>query len=132
MKNKSQVEYKKTYSFKNRIKKIVLNALWLFFISMSIESFLFKTPYTINIGFMFLFYSMLVFPYRKYIYKKLNINITKGQKIFIILSLFFITAYLIKPNETNYLWCILSFILMILDCALVLLYSKSKFSNVHK
>ena len=58
MKNKSQVEYKKTYSFKNRIKKIVLNALWLFFISMSIESFLFKTPYTINIGFMFLFYSL--------------------------------------------------------------------------
>ena len=123
---------KEKYNFKQSLKKAFYNASWLFFISMGIESFVIGIPYTISIGFMFVFYSLFVFPWRDKIYKLLKIDLTKKQKWFIVFGIFFITAYLIKPEETNYLWCILSLILMFMVYVLVILYSKKKSKKVHK
>ena len=120
------------YNLKKSLKKALYNATWLFFISMMVESFIIGIPYTISIGFMFVFYSLFVFPWRDKIYKLLKIDLTKKQKWFIVFGIFFITAYLIKPEETNYLWCILSLILMFMVYVLVILYSKKKSKKVHK
>lgn len=117
---------KEKYSFKKSLKKALYNATWLFFVSMMVESFIIGMPYTICIGFMFLFYSLIVFPWRDRVYKFLNISLTRKQKLFVIFVIFFITAYLIKPEETNYLWCVLSFFLMFLTYSMTCIYSKNK------
>ena len=120
------------YNLKKSLKKALYNATWLFFISMMVESFIIGIPYTICIGLMFFFYSLFVFPWRDKIYKCLKVDLSKKQKLFVVFAIFFITAYLIKPEETNYLWCILSLILMFMVYVLVILYSKKKSKKVRK
>ena len=122
---------KEKYNFKQSLKKAFYNATWLFFISMAIESFIIGIPYSVNIGLMFIFYSLFVFPWRNKIYKLLNIKLTKKQKLFIVFGIFFITAYLIRPDEKSYLWCIVSFALMSLLSVIVIFYSKKKNEKVH-
>ena len=107
-----------------KIKKILGTFLWVFLILLSIESFTFKIPYGIVVGFMLLLISFLFFPWQNKLFLKWNIKLSKLNKLFIFILCINICAFSIKITEKSYFKCILPIILMILTWILMIIYKK--------
>lgn len=108
------------------IKRILKNGAWVFLTLMGIQSFFFKTPYAITVGMMLILISLLFCIFLDKIFNRINVNLTKKQKWFIGITNFLVAAYAVKPYETNYYKCIISFMFMIMFWCITIIYSKHK------
>lgn len=116
-----------------KVKKFFLGMLISFknficFLSIlfSFESFKMKTPFGIVMGIMLLSIGLLLLPYFNKFLNKININLTKWQKTFIFISTIYVAPLSISLDETNYLRCLFSFLLLLLVWVITIIYSKYK------
>ena len=114
---------------KNNIKNIFRNGAWVFLLALSIESYTFKRPYLVVLGTYFLITSFIFFPWLDKLLELINVKLSGKNKLFLIFINLFLAAYLITPEETNYLRCILPISLMIITWIGVIIYRKLKESS---
>ncbi len=110
----------------NKALKRLKLFLWIICILMFIQSCFFKIPDPIIVGNMFLFLSLLVFPWQEQISNKLRIKLNAKNKLFMILTIFIITCIFLHPKDVSYYDVVLSFLTTFLAWLLMILFKKKK------
>lgn len=112
-----------------KIKRILRNGTWLFFIAMGIQALTFKNPYVTVLGAYFLITSFIFFPWLDKTLNLIGIKLSSKNKWFLIVINLFVSAYLIKPDETNFYKCILPIAIMILMWVMTIFWVKRKLNK---
>lgn len=119
----------KKEKIKRNVSRTFKNGAWVFFTLLGIESFTFKDPYAIVLGFFLISVGFIFFPWLDNLTGLLKSKLTPENKWFIFIVSLFLSAYLINPEETNYVRCILPISLIIILWIGVIIYRKMKESS---
>ncbi len=114
---------------KRGLSKTFKNGAWLFLNIFAIYTFTYKLPYFIVLGFFLISIGFLFFPWLDNLISLFKVSITTKNKWFIFIISLFLAAYLITPEETSYVRCILPISLTILLWVGVIIYRKLKMSS---
>lgn len=114
---------------KTRIARTFKNGAWVFLTIFGIYTFTYKLPYFIVLGFFIISTGFIFFPWLDNLISLFKTSITTKNKWFIFIVSLFLAAYLITPEETNYLRCILPISLIIITWIGVIIYRKLKISS---
>lgn len=97
----------KTFNVKKDIKRVLKNGAFLMLLALAVEAFTFKEPYSIVTGLFLLSFSFVFFPFLDKLLSLMKIEFNFSNKLFIVITSLVIAAYSIKPEEDNFLKCIL-------------------------
>ncbi len=114
---------------KNRLLLSFKSGAWIVLTLLGIESFTFKTPYLIVLGFFLVSTGFIFFPWLDNLVGLFKTSITTKNKWFIFIVSLFLSAYLITPEEESYVRCILPIGLIIILWIGVIIYRKLKESS---
>lgn len=114
---------------KRNLSVFFKNGAWAFLSILGIYSFTFKLPYFIVLGFFLISTGFIFFPWLDNLLGLINVHFTGKNKWFIFIASLFLAAYLITPEETNYVRCILPIALTIILWIGVIIYRKLKESS---
>lgn len=114
---------------KNRLLLSFKSGAWIVLTLLGIESFTFKTPYLIVLGFFLVSTGFIFFPWLDNLVGLFKTSITTKNKWFIFIVSLFLSAYLITPEEESYVRCILLIGLIIILWIGVIIYRKLKESS---
>ena len=114
---------------KNRLLLSFKSGAWIVLTLLGIESFTFKTPYLIVLGFFLVSTGFIFFPWLDNLVSLFKTSITTKNKWFIFIVSLFLSAYLITPEEESYVRCILPIGLIIILWIGVIIYRKLKESS---
>lgn len=111
------------------LKKIFSNGAWVLLTALGLESFTFKEPYTIVLGFFLISTGFIFFPWLDNLTCLFKVKLSTKNKWFIFIISLFLSAYLIKPEEIDYAKCILPISLIIILWIGIIIYRKIKESS---
>lgn len=114
---------------KRGLSRTFKNGAWVFLTLLGFESFTFKEPYAIVLGFFLISTGFIFFPRLDNLTGLFKVKLTTKNKLFIFILSLFLSAYLINPEETNYIRCILLISLIIILWISVIIYRKIKESS---
>ena len=113
----------------NRLSSTFKNGAWVFLNIFGVYTFIYKLPYFIVLGFFIISTGFIFFPWLDNLVGLFKTSITTKNKWFIFIISLFLAAYLITPEETNYVRCILPIGLTIILWIGVIIYRKLKESS---
>lgn len=119
----------KKKSLSVNLKRIFGNGAFVFILALGVEALTFKNPYCMVLGTFLVLTSFIFFPWLDKVCTLIGFKMRGKNKCFIVIVNLFITAYLIKPQETNYYKCILPIVLMIITWVITIIYEVKKSRN---
>lgn len=116
----------KTFNVKKDIERALKNGAFIMLLALAVEAFTFKEPYSIVTGLFLLSFSFVFFPFLDKLLSLMKIEFNFVNKLFIVIASLVIAAYSIKPEEDNFLKCILPGLEIILTWIVTMIYKKIK------
>lgn len=122
----------KTFNVKKDIKRALKNGAFIILLALAVEAFTFKEPYSIVTGLFLLSFSFVFFSVSCKLLSLMRIEFNFVNKLFIVIASLVIAAYSIKPEEDNFLKCILPGLEIILTWIVTMIYKKIKCNKMSR